>query len=65
MVSFEEQFYLENPTRLQALWRDVKLLWWLAVRALMWMSKGVLVRRAYLKAQVSGEPLLLEDQFPD
>jgi hypothetical protein len=31
----------------------------------MWMSKGVLVRRAYRKAQVSDEPLLLEDQFPD
>ena len=65
MASFEEQFYLENPTRLQVLWRNVKLLWWLAVRAVMWTSKGVLVRRAYRNAQVSGEPLILEDQFPD
>jgi len=31
----------------------------------MWASKGVLVRRAYRNAQVSGEPLVLEDQFPD
>jgi len=65
MASFEEQFYLENPSRLQSVWRDVRLLWWLFTRAAMWFTKGVLVRRAYRKAQSSGEPLVLEDQFPD
>lgn len=65
MASFEEQFYIENPSRWQALRRDVKLLFWLAVRAGAWLGKGWLVRRAYRRAQRNNDPLILEDMFGD
>jgi hypothetical protein len=64
MASFEEQFYLENPTRWQALRRDARLLLWLSVRALAWVVLGTRIRRAYREAQRSGEPLVLEDVLP-
>lgn len=60
MPSFEQQFYLENPGRWQALKRDVRLLVLLAKYALLWLTKGVQVRRAYRRAQLSGEPLELD-----
>ena len=60
MPSFEQQFYLENPTRWQAFRRDVRLLLLLARYALLWLTRGVLVRRAYRRAQASGEALELE-----
>lgn len=65
MSSFEQQFYLENPGRWQALKRDLRLLLLLARYALMWLTRGVLVRRAYRRAQASGEPLELEAVIPD
>ena len=65
MASFEERFYLENPGRWQALWRDVRLLLWLARNGLLWLTRGVLVRRAYRRAQRRGEPLLLEEVLKD
>ena len=65
MPSFEEQFYIENPSRWQALRRDLRLLLWLVRRAWLWLSKGLLVRIAYRRAQRSQEPLVLEDQFKD
>ena len=61
MASFEEQFYLENPSRSQALRRDLALLWWLAKVGLFWLTKGLMVRRAYKKAQRTGQALALED----
>lgn len=64
MASFEDQFYLENPTRWQELRRDLRLLQWLLVRALLWATRGAQVRRAYREAQRSGEPIVLEDLLP-
>lgn len=61
MASFEEQFYLENPSRSQALRRDVLLILWLIKRAWLWLGKGLLVRRAYRRAQRDGKALILED----
>ncbi len=61
MASFEEQFYLENPTRWQALKRDVALLWWLAAYALFWLIRGARVRKAYRQAQQEGGQVVLED----
>lgn len=61
MPSFEEQFYLENPTRWQALKRDVALLWWLAAYALFWLIRGAWVRKAYRQAQQDGGQVVLED----
>ena len=65
MASFEEQFYLENPSRWRAWQRDVRLLLWLARNGLLWLTRGVLVRRAYRRAQLQGEPLVLEDILKD
>ena len=60
MASFEHDFYLENPTRWQAFKRDLRLLLMLMRYALLWLTRGVVVRRAYKKAQASGKPVPLE-----
>lgn len=65
MASFEQEFYLENPGRWQLLRRDARLLLRLASYALLWLTLGVLVRRAYRRAQRSGEPLELEAVIRD
>lgn len=65
VASFEEQFYLENPTRWQALWRDTRLLVLLARYALLWLVKGTRVRRAYRRALRDGEVLELEQVIRD
>ena len=65
MKSFEEQFYLENPSRYQIIKRDVRLFFWLQKRALMWLGKGLLIRIAYKKAKNSGKPLVIEEVIKD
>ena len=65
MASFEQEFYLENPGRWQVLRRDVRLLLRLSIYALLWLTRGVLVRRAYQRAQRSGKPLELEAVIRD
>jgi hypothetical protein len=65
MPSFEQEFVLENPSRWQALRRDVRLLLRLGSYALLWLTRGVLVRRAYRKARRSGKPLALEAVIRD
>ena len=65
MASFEEEFYLENPTRWQVLQRDMRLLWLLASYAVLWLTRGVVVRKAYRRAQLSGEPLEIEAIIED
>ncbi|MDH5171450.1 MAG: hypothetical protein OEW92_03460 [Gammaproteobacteria bacterium] len=65
MASFEQEFYLENPGRWQVLRRDVRLLLRLASYALLWLTRGVLVRRAYRRAQRNGKPLELESVIGD
>jgi hypothetical protein len=65
MKSFEEQFYLENPSRYQIIKRDVRLFFWLLKRALMWLGKGLLIRIAYKKAKNSGKPLVIEEVIKD
>lgn len=65
MKSFEEQFYIENPTRFEALKRNFLLLLWLFKRALMWAGKGLIIRLAYQKAKNTGKPLVIEDLIKD
>ncbi len=65
MPSFEEQFYLENPTRWQALKRNIALLWWLAAYALFWLIRGASVRKVYRQAEQKGEQVVLEDILKD
>ena len=61
MKSFEEEFYLENPSRYQIIKRDIRLFFWLLKKALMWLGKGLLIRIAYKKAKNSGKPLVIEE----
>lgn len=65
MSSFEEQFYLEDPSRWQVFKRDARLLLMLARYALLWLTRGVVVRRAYRRAQHDGEPLQLDSLLKD
>ena len=65
MKSFEEQFYLENPSRYQIIKRDFRLFFWLLKRALIWLGKGLLIRIAYKKAKNSGKPLVIEEVIKD
>ena len=65
MPSFEEQFYLENPTRWQTLKRDIALLGWLARYALFWLIRGFSVRRSYRQAQQDGGQVVLEEIIED
>ena len=65
MKSFEEQFYLENPSRYQIIKRDIRLFFWLLKRGLMWLGKGLLIRIAYKKAKNSGKPLVIEEVIKD
>lgn len=65
MASFEQEFYLEDPGRWQVWRRDMRLLLRLGSYALLWLTLGVLVRRAYRRAQRSGEPLELETVIRD
>ena len=69
MPSFEEQFYLENPTRWQALKRDAALLWWLAKYAVLWLIRGTKssaenLRREAAARGVEPERLIFADKIP-
>lgn len=63
MASFEDSFYLENPTRAQVLRRNLALIWWLGQKLWFWLVKGRAVRKAYRAAEGSGQPLVLEELF--
>jgi len=65
MPSFEQQFYLEDPSRRQAFKRDLRLLLLLTRYALLWLTRGVVVRRAYRRAKLSGKPLELDSLIED
>ncbi len=65
MASFEREFYLEDPGRWQAFKRDLRLLLLLSRYALLWLTRGVRVRRAYRRAQQGGEPIVLESLIED
>jgi len=65
MASFEREFYLENPGRWQAFRRDLRLLGRLARYALLWLTRGVRVRRAYRRAQNGDDPIVLESLIED
>ena len=61
MASFEEEFYLENPTRGQVFRRNLRLALRLFRFAWLWLTVGARVRRQYHRAQQSGQPLILEE----
>ncbi|MFM7272867.1 MAG: hypothetical protein ACKO4A_03300 [Gammaproteobacteria bacterium] len=61
MPSFEERYYRQNPTRREALRRDLRLLGDLARAAWAWLVPGWRLRRALRRARARGERVCLED----
>ncbi|MFK7732502.1 MAG: hypothetical protein AB8B48_12860 [Pseudomonadales bacterium] len=61
MSSFEDRFYLENPTFIEKVRRNARLLLSLLIAAAMWLFKGFRLRRALRKASQEGATLKLED----
>lgn len=61
MSSFEERFYRTNPTRTEALTRNLALLWMLARALWQWVVPGWRIRRTVAKARARGEQVTLED----
>lgn len=63
MSSFEKRYYIQDPTFPQLLWRNTRLLWALFVGAVLWLTKGFLLRRALRKAAREHTVITLEDQL--
>jgi len=63
MSSFEQRFYIENPGRLQLLWRNVRLLGVLSMAACVRLGKGTFLRLALRRAKKTGQAIILEDHF--
>ena len=61
MSSFEERFYIENPSLAQALWRNLRLLGMLSLGAWTWLVKGFRLRRELRIRRQRGEVVILED----
>jgi hypothetical protein len=64
VASFEERFYRSNPTRAEALRRDIALALALARALWHWLVPGWRLRRAVARARKRGEKLLLEELPP-
>lgn len=64
MSSYEQRFYRENPTALERVSRNVRLLCYLASGLLAWFTTGRRVRRAYDLAQQNDDTIKLEDFIP-
>lgn len=63
MASYEERFYLRDANAAQRLIRNLKLLWWIVCSAWAYVWPGIMLRRAYRRAERDGKPLSLEDQL--
>ena len=61
MNSFEDRFYLENPSMMARIRRNGALLWMLFGAAIAWLTKGHRLRRALPKAQANEQAIVLED----
>ena len=55
MKSFQERFYLYEPSVPKTLWRDLRMLVYVLKVACAWLFTGARVRRAYGRARCAGE----------
>jgi len=60
MATFQEDFYLETPSVLRRLWRNVRLFGYVLYVVWFWLVLGGRVRRAVRKAERSGEPFVID-----
>ena len=60
MPSFEERFYLEDPTLLQRLRRNIALIADSLVFVWIWATAGRQIRRRYRKAKAEDKVLLVD-----
>ena len=65
MSSFENKYYLRDPTSYQCIKRDLSLLIDSAKFFLVWLFKGYLIRRKYRQAQEQDTYLFLDDLLED
>lgn len=61
MPSFEEKYYLENPSLLDRLKRDFRMLRENLLFLLLWATKGRKLRAAYRKAKDENGVVVLDD----
>jgi len=61
MKSFQERFYLHQPTVLKTLWRDVRMLGYLLQVIYAWVFIGGRVRRAYQRCELAGETWWIDE----
>lgn len=61
MSSFEERYYLTNPTFTQRLRRDVRMILDSTRFLFLWATLGRRLRKGVKEAERAGMPLMLED----
>lgn len=61
MATVDERFHVRNGGLLRRLWRDLRLLWYLAGIAWRWFRAGGRIRRAYLRANATGQVVHIDD----
>lgn len=61
MKSFEQRFYIENPSPAEIFWRNCRLIAALSVAALTWLLKGYVLRRKLRRFEQSERKIQLED----
>lgn len=59
--SFEEKYYLTNPSLLQRVRRDIALFMDSFAFLVVWLTQGRKIRRAYRQAQLDNTEIILED----
>ena len=64
MATFEERFYVTGGGFGRRLWRDVRLVAFLARMGLTWLVAGGRIRRAYRQARANGETFWLDALDP-
>ncbi len=61
--SFEDRYYLTNPTTWQRCKRNIDLLISSLMFLVLWMTKGRQVRRALKKAEENNSKIMLDEIF--
>ena len=61
MSSFEEKYYLTNPTLMQRLRRDARMIRDSARFLILWATLGRRLRKGVKEAERTGTQLVLED----
>lgn len=61
--SFADQYYLDEATFLERLWRDIRLLWFLFMNVVMWV-KTRKVREEFRHCRENNQPFYVDRFTP-